>query len=252
MVLAIDSAARVPEEIVSELEMCGVAPDSYDFVPLTAIRKLIARRMLQSAQEVPHFALDMRVEMDALLAFKAERDAGGEARVSVNDLLIKAAALALMAVPEVNTSFTPRGIARHKHADIAFAVAMEGGIVTPIVRGAEDKPLAVIAAEARDLADRGRCKRLKPEEYTGGTFTISNLGMLGVSRFGAIINQPQAAILSVGSTEAVYLVEPEGPRAARVMTVTLTSDHRAIDGAVAARWLKFFKTLVEKPATLGA
>ncbi len=239
-----------PTEIVSELEKQGVAPGSYDFVPLDGLRKLIARRMVDAVQSIPHFAVDMRVELDSLLALRNTLNSQSDIRVSVNDLVIKAAALALMRVPAINASFTPVGIVRHHNADIAFAVAMDGGLVTPVVRAAQDKPIEAIARETKDLAERGRIKRLKPQEYSGGSFSISNLGMFGVARFDTIINQPQGAILSVAAAEVLYLPGPAGPRAATVMTATLTSDHRIIDGAVAAAWLTVFKALIEEPEQL--
>lgn len=247
---ATKTAKPIPEDIAAELAMQGIAPGSYDFAPLDGLRKLIARRMVEAVQTAPHFSLDMKIELDPLLALR-ERINGDEAvRVSVNDMLIKAAGLALVQAPGVNVSFTSAGIVRHHHADVAFAVAMDGGLVTPIIREAETKSLREIAAETRDLAARGRIKRLKPEEYSGGSFSLSNLGMFGVSRFDAIINRPQGAILSVGTGEKCFLFDGDAPRVATVMTATLTSDHRAIDGAVAAQWLKQLKTIIEAPEAM--
>jgi pyruvate dehydrogenase E2 component (dihydrolipoamide acetyltransferase) len=239
-----------PDELVKELELLGIAPGSYGYAPLDGLRRLIAKRMIDSVQAAPHFALEMKVELDSLLEAREALNAASEIRVSVNDFVIKAAALALMRHPAVNVSFTAQGIVTHHDADVAFAVAMNGGLVTPIVRRAQDKSVVEIAVEAQDLAARGRVKRLKPAEYYGGSFSVSNLGMYGVSRFGAIINQPQSAILSVGAAEKTYILDHDGPRWASILTATLTSDHRAIDGATAAAWLREFKSLVEQPASL--
>jgi pyruvate dehydrogenase E2 component (dihydrolipoamide acetyltransferase) len=170
--------------------------------------------------------------------------------VSVNDMVIKAAASALMREPDANASYTPEGIARHHHADIAMAVAIDGGLITPIIRAAEGKGLARIAAESKDLADRARGRKLKPEEYQGGTFSISNLGMFGIKSFASIINEPHGAILSVGVGEKRAVVRGEELAIATVMSVTLTCDHRVVDGAIGARWLAAFKAMVEDPLTI--
>ena len=244
--------SAVPPEIALDLEKQGVAPGSYDFTPLTGFRKLIARRMTESVHAAPHFSVDMKIELDALQILREKLNVGADTRVSLNDLMIKATALALIHAPGVNVSYTDAGILTHHHADIGFAVAMEGGLVTPIVRSAEAKTPYVIAAETIDLVARGRIKRLKPDEYNGGSFCLSNLGMFGVSRFNAIINRPQAAILSIGTGERAFVLDGTEPRVATVMTATLTSDHRVIDGAVAARWLGMLKELIEHPDALVA
>jgi pyruvate dehydrogenase E2 component (dihydrolipoamide acetyltransferase) len=246
------SAAAPPRQVPS-LEQQGIAPGSYDLLPLDGMRKTVARRMTESARDVPHFPLTIDLEIDALLAARAKINAlleksGG--KVSVNDMVIKAAAVALMQVREANASYTPEGIALHHHADIALAVAVPGGLITPIVRAAETKGLAQIAAEAKDLAERARTKKLKPEEYLGGTFSISNLGMFGVKSFGSIINEPQGAILSVGVGEKRPVVRGDQLAVATVMTVTLTCDHRVVDGATGARWLAAFRPLIEDPITM--
>jgi pyruvate dehydrogenase E2 component (dihydrolipoamide acetyltransferase) len=165
-------------------------------------------------------------------------------------MLIKAAAVALRRQPDANASFTPEGIAHHHHADIAVAVAIDGGLITPIVRAAETKGLAEIAREMKDLVERARTRKLKPEEYQGGTFSISNLGMFGIKSFASIINEPQGAILSVGAGEKRPVVRGAELAVATVMTVTLTCDHRVVDGAIGARWLAVFKALVEDPITM--
>jgi pyruvate dehydrogenase E2 component (dihydrolipoamide acetyltransferase) len=247
-----DISAAAPRQVLS-LEQQGIAPGSYDLTPLDGMRKTVARRMTESARDVPHFPLTVDLEIDALLAARAKINAlleksGG--KVSVNDMVIKAAAIALMQVREANASYTPEGIALHHHADIALAVAVPGGLITPIVRAAETKGLAQIAAEAKDLAERARTKKLKPEEYQGGTFSISNLGMFGIKSFGSIINEPQGAILSVGVGEKRPVVRGDQLAVATVMTVTLTCDHRVVDGATGARWLAAFRPLIEDPITM--
>jgi pyruvate dehydrogenase E2 component (dihydrolipoamide acetyltransferase) len=245
-------AAPVAHEARS-LEQMGVAPGSYDLVPLDGMKKTIARRMTDSFRDVPHFPLTVDIELDALLAARARINASlGEAggKVSVNDMVIKAAAAALMRVPAANASYTPDGIAMHHHADIAMAVAIDGGLITPIIRAAEGKGLAAIARETKDLAERARARKLKPEEFQGGTFSISNLGMFGIKSFASIINEPHGAILSVGAGEKRAVVKSDAIAIATVMTVTLTCDHRVVDGAIGAEWLKVFKGMIEDPITM--
>jgi pyruvate dehydrogenase E2 component (dihydrolipoamide acetyltransferase) len=246
------AAAAAPRQVQS-LEQQGIASGSYDLIPLDGMRKTVARRMTDSFRDVPHFPLNIDVEIDALLAARAKinamlEKAGG--KVSVNDMVIKAAAVALMQVPEANASYTPEGIAMHHHADIAMAVAVPGGLITPIIRAAETKGLAAIAAEAKDLAERARTKKLKPEEYLGGTFSISNLGMFGIKSFASIINEPQGAILSVGVGEKRAVVRGDQLAVATVMSLTLTCDHRVVDGATGARFLAALKPLIEDPITM--
>ncbi len=185
-----------------------------------------------------------------LLQARAAFNAGGQARISVNDLLIKASAMALTQVPQANVSFTPDGMVHHQHADIAVAVATDVGLVTPIIREAQTKSVAEIAEAMRDLATRARARRLKPDEYTGGTFSLSNLGMFGISRFASIINPPHAAILSVGAVEERMVVRDGAPRVAAMMSVVMTCDHRALDGATGARWLQVFRDMLQEPASL--
>jgi pyruvate dehydrogenase E2 component (dihydrolipoamide acetyltransferase) len=217
------------------------------------MKKTVARRMTESFRDVPHFPLTIDMEIDALLAARASINAmleGEGAKVSVNDMVIKAAAAALRRVPAANASYTPEGIALHHHADIAVAVAVEGGLITPIIRAAETKGVAQIAAEMKDLAERARARKLKPEEFQGGTFSISNLGMFGIRSFASIINQPQGAILSVGAGEKRPVVRGDALAIATVMTVTLTCDHRVVDGAIGARWLNAFKAMIENPISM--
>jgi len=237
----------------ASLAQLGYPEDSYTLVPLDGMRRTVARRLTESARDIPHFPLTIDVEIDALLAARTRINSLLEPRgvkVSVNDLVIKAAALALKQVPEANASFTPEGIALHRHADISMAVAVDGGLITPILRKAEQKGLAEIALEAKDLAERARNRKLKPEEFQGGTFSISNLGMFGIRQFGSIINPPQGAILSVGAGEARAVVRDGQVIIRTLMTVTLTCDHRVIDGAIGARWLAAFRALIEEPVTM--
>lgn len=220
-------------------------------VPHTGMRRAIARRLTESKQTVPHFYLTVDCRMDALLALRAQANQGGTVKLSVNDFIVRAAALALREVPEVNASWQEDAVEYHAGADISVAVATDGGLVTPIVRDADVKPLSAIAGEIVELAGRAKINRLKPEEFTGGSLTVSNLGMYGISQFAAIINPPQAAILAVGAAEKRPVVDSEGQLvAATVMTVTLSADHRVVDGAVGARWLAAFRALIENPVRI--
>jgi pyruvate dehydrogenase E2 component (dihydrolipoamide acetyltransferase) len=235
------------------LEHLGIRPGSYHLVPLDNMRKVIAKRLTDSFRDIPHFPLTIDLQIDRLLEARGRINALLEkdgVKVSVNDLVIKAAALALKRVPDANASFTPDGIALHHHADIAMAVAIDGGLITPIIFEAESKSLAQIAKEAKDLAARARDRKLKPEEFQGGTFSVSNLGMFGIRSFASIINPPQGAILSVGAGEKRPVVKGDQLAVATVMTVTLTCDHRVVDGAIGARWLEAFKAYVEDPVTM--
>jgi pyruvate dehydrogenase E2 component (dihydrolipoamide acetyltransferase) len=245
-------SAEAPRQ-VRTLEQMGIAPGSYDLTPLDGMRKTVARRMSDSFRDVPHFPLSLDLEIDALLAARVRINAVLEKdglKVSVNDMVIKAAAVALTRVPEANASYTPEGIATHHHADIAVAVAIDGGLITPIIRSAETKGVAQIAREMKDLAERARAKKLKPEEFQGGTFSVSNLGMFGIKSFASIINEPQGAILSVGAGEKRPVARGDQLAVATVMTVTLTCDHRVVDGAIGARWLAAFKAMIEDPITM--
>ncbi|MBA4011875.1 MAG: pyruvate dehydrogenase complex dihydrolipoamide acetyltransferase [Phenylobacterium sp.] len=246
------AAASAPRQALSLAQM-GIPDGSYDLIPLDGMRKTVARRMTDSFRDVPHFPLTIDLEIDGLLASRAKINAMLEkqgVKVSVNDLVIKAAAVALKQVPEANASYSPEGIAMHHNADIAMAVAIEGGLITPIIRKAETKGLAQIAVEAKDLAERARTRKLKPEEFQGGTFSVSNLGMFGIKSFGSIINEPQGCILSVGAGEPRPVVKNGQLAIATVMTVTLSCDHRVVDGATGARWLQAFKALIEDPITM--
>ncbi|AXE64392.1 pyruvate dehydrogenase complex dihydrolipoamide acetyltransferase [Hyphomonas sp. CACIAM 19H1] len=229
------------------------APDTYELKPLDGMRKTVARRLTQSFMQVPHFPLNVDITLDNLLTSRtAINNAAREGvKVSVNDLLIKAAALALIDEPDCNASFTDKGIAYHKHANISVAVAVEGGLITPVIFKAEQKGLAEISEEMKDLATRARERKLKPQEYMGGTFSISNLGMFGIKSFASIINPPEGMILSVGTGEKRAVVDEKGNVVVRtVMSVTLTCDHRVIGGAEGAKWLAAFKRYVETPEAM--
>lgn len=220
-------------------------------IPHSNMRRAIARRLSESKQTVPHFYLTLDCRMDALLALRAQANQSGAAKISVNDFIVRAAALALRAVPEVNAAWSDDAIEYHAGADISVAVATDGGLVTPIVRDADIKPLSSIAMQIAELAERARANRLKVDELTGGSLTISNLGMYGIREFAAIINPPQAAILAVGAAEKRAVVDANGTlAAATLMTVTLSADHRVIDGATGARWLAAFKEVIENPVRI--
>ncbi|HEY0598602.1 pyruvate dehydrogenase complex dihydrolipoamide acetyltransferase [Brevundimonas sp.] len=238
---------------VLSLAQMGIPDGSYDLVPLDGMRKAIARRLTDSFRDVPHFPLTIDCEIDGLLAARARVNAMLEKdgiKVSVNDFVIKASAMALKAVPEANASYSPEGIALHHNADVAMAVAIDGGLITPIIRKAETKTLSQIATESKDLAKRARDRKLKPEEFQGGTFSVSNLGMFGIKAFASIINEPQGAIMSVGAGEQRPVVKGGQLAVATVMTVTLTCDHRVVDGAIGAKFLQVFKAMIEDPVTM--
>ncbi|CAM5779376.1 pyruvate dehydrogenase complex dihydrolipoamide acetyltransferase [Castellaniella caeni] len=219
--------------------------------PHTAMRRTIARRLLESKTTVPHFYLRADCRMDELLALRQRINASVAQRISVNDLIVKAAAVALAELPQMNVSWTDDALLQYDAVDVSVAVATESGLITPIVRQADQKALSAISTDIADLAARAREGRLQPQEYQGGSFTVSNLGMHGVTEFAAIINPPQAAILAVGATEKRAIVDSEEQIfVASMMTVTLSVDHRAIDGALAARWLKVFKRLIEAPMSI--
>ncbi len=244
--------AAEPRKVQSLAQM-GIPDGSYDLIPLDGMRKAIARRLTDSFRDVPHFPLTIDCRIDGLLAARAKVNALLEkdgVKVSVNDFVIKASAMALKAVPEANASYSPEGIAIHHHADVAMAVAIDGGLITPIIRAAETKTLSRIATESKDLAKRARDRKLKPEEFQGGTFSVSNLGMFGIKSFASIINEPQGAIMSVGAGEQRPVVVNGQLAVATVMTVTLTCDHRVVDGAVGAKFLQVFKAMIEDPVTM--
>jgi pyruvate dehydrogenase E2 component (dihydrolipoamide acetyltransferase) len=223
--------------------------------PHTTMRRVIARRLSESKQTVPHFYLTVDCVLDRLLSLRQEINTALDAKISVNDWLIKACGIALTKVPAANASWTDDGVRYYTQADVSVAVAIDGGLITPIVRNAPLKGLAAISSEMKDLATRARDNKLKPEEFTGGTFSLSNLGMFGIRDFAAIVNPPQGAILAVGAGEKRPIVKQDGNGTdvlaiATVMSCTLSVDHRVIDGAVGASFLKVLKQLIENPATI--
>jgi pyruvate dehydrogenase E2 component (dihydrolipoamide acetyltransferase) len=228
---------------------------SYEFVPHDLMRKAIARRLTESKLTIPHYYLSIDCQIDELLKAREEinsstpKSPDGKPRfkLSVNDFVIKALALALIKVPDANVSWLEAGMLKHKHADVGVAVAIKGGLITPIIRHAEEKSLGTISNEMRDLGLRARSRKLKPHEYEGGSASVSNLGMYGVKEFAAVINPPQASILAVGVGEERPVVRGGKLAVATVMTATLSADHRAVDGAVGAELLAAFKGYIEKP-----
>ncbi|HEY7663322.1 MAG TPA: pyruvate dehydrogenase complex dihydrolipoamide acetyltransferase [Xanthobacteraceae bacterium] len=233
-------------------------PGSYDAIPHDNVRKVIARRLTEAKLTIPHFYLTLDCDIGRLLAAREEinaaapKDTDGKPayKISVNDFVIKALALALQRVPDANVTWTEAAMLRHKHSDIGVAVAIPGGLITPVVRKAEQKSLSVISNEMKDFAARARARKLKPEEYQGGSSAVSNLGMYGVKEFYAIINPPHATILSVGAGEERPVVRNGKLEAAHVITVGLATDHRAVDGALGAQLLGAFKALVENPVMM--
>ena len=216
------------------------------------MRKSIASRLQESKQQAPHFYLTIDCHIDDLLAARRRLNekAPEGVKISINDLVIRAAAMALIDVPDANVSWEGEHTRRFQHADIAMAVAIDGGLVTPIIWAAETMGLAALSQTTADLAERARNGQLRAADYSGGSFTISNLGMFGIREFAAVINPPQAAILAVGAGEQRPVVVDGALGVATVMTVTLSADHRAVDGAVGARWLQSFKGFIEHPVTM--
>ena len=230
-------------------------PGSYDEIPHDSMRKTIARRLVEAKSTIPHFYLTVDCDIDALLGARehinanAPKGADGKPayKISVNDFVIKALAVALQRVPDANVSWTEAAMLKHKHCDIGVAVSIPGGLITPIVRKAETKGLSSISNEMKDYAARARARKLKPEEYQGGSSAVSNLGMFGIKNFSAVINPPHATILAVGVGEQRVVVRDGAPAVATMMSVTLSTDHRAVDGALGAELLAAFKKLIENP-----
>jgi pyruvate dehydrogenase E2 component (dihydrolipoamide acetyltransferase) len=258
--------AQKPADAHAAPSVAGVAPlpdarlfykpEDYDEIPHDSMRKAIAKRLTSSKTLIPHFYLTVDCDIDNLLATRARlneaapKSGEGAYKLSVNDFVVKASAMALMRVPEVNASWTDTAILRHKHADVGVAVALDFGLITPIVFRAEEKGLAVISNEVKSLAERARAKKLKPSEFEGGGFAVSNLGMFGIKQFTGVINPPHAAILAVGAGESRAVVRDGKIEAATMMTVTMSCDHRVIDGATGARFLAAFKQFIEEPAAM--
>jgi pyruvate dehydrogenase E2 component (dihydrolipoamide acetyltransferase) len=225
-------------------------------VPFSNVKRVTARRLAEAKQTIPHFYVSIDVELDALLKLRAELNArapkngAGAYKLSVNDMLIKACAQALRRVPGVNASYTDDGVFLYDDVDISVAVSIPDGLITPIIRNADQKTVAVISNEGRGLFERAKAGKLKPAEFQGGSFSISNMGMYGVRDFSAIINPPQSAILAVAAGEARPVVRDGALAVATVMTCTISVDHRVIDGAMAAEWLAAFKAAVQDPLGL--
>ncbi|MDQ6954956.1 MAG: pyruvate dehydrogenase complex dihydrolipoamide acetyltransferase [Mariprofundaceae bacterium] len=224
--------------------------DEYDAIENSMMRKAISRRLTESKQQVPHFYLSIDVQMDRLMDLRAQlnESADGSFKLSVNDFIVKAAAKALVDVPAANASWTDTHTFQHKHAHISIAVAIDGGLITPVVRFSEQKSIVDISNEIKELAGKARQGALKPEEYTGGTFSISNLGMYGIKQFQAIVNPPEGAILAVGGTEERAVAEHGQVVVKKMMTLTLSCDHRVVDGTVGAEYLNALKKHIECPA----
>ena len=247
----VEAAETAPAAVRPAVDQ-AVVQGASTLEPNSQMRRIIASRLQESKQTAPHFYLTVDCEIDALLAARRQMNdqAPEGVKISVNDLVIRAAAMALIKVPKANASWEGENTRLFTHADIAMAVAVDGGLVTPVIWAAEKKGLAEIASVSRDLATRARDGKLAPEEFTGGSFTISNLGMYGVREFAAVINPPQGAILAVGAGEQRPVVKDGQLAVATVMTVTLSADHRVVDGAVGAEWLQAFKGYVEAPVTM--
>jgi pyruvate dehydrogenase E2 component (dihydrolipoamide acetyltransferase) len=243
--------AAAPAPAAQALAAAQPATDDDDEeIPLTNMRKTVARRLVESMQSAPHFYLTIQVEVDALLALRAElnqRLAGEGVKLSVNDLLIKACAVTLQTHPDINVSWAGDKILRHRRIHVGIAVAVDGGLIVPVVRDSDHKSVSQISKEAKALIDKARAGKLRPDDYTGGTFTISNLGMFGIDQFTAVINPPEAAILAVGTTSSEPVVQ-DGQLATRQrMKLTLSIDHRALDGATGAQFLADLKATLEEP-----
>jgi len=259
---------RAPAAPVSTLSIAPTLSDqqvralyeegSYDFVPHDGMRRTIAQRLTASTQTIPHFYLTIDCDIGKLVAAREEinatapKDKDGKSayKLSVNDFVIKALALALQRVPEANVSWTDAGMLKHRHSDVGVAVALPGGLITPIICNAETKSLSVISNEMKELAARARARKLKPDEYQGGTTSVSNLGMYGIKDFTAVINPPQATILAVGVGEERAVVRNGKIEAAQIMSCTLSCDHRAVDGALGAVLISAFKALIENPVMM--
>jgi pyruvate dehydrogenase E2 component (dihydrolipoamide acetyltransferase) len=252
------AAASAPKPQSDDAILKLFEEGTYEIVPHDGMRKTIARRLVESKQTVPHFYLTIDCELDALLALRSQINSAapltktekGEVpayKLSVNDLVIKAVALALRDIPEANVSWTEGGMIKHKRANVGVAVSIPGGLITPIVRQSESKTLSAISNEMKDLAKRARDRKLKPDEYQGGSTSVSNLGMFGVKDFAAIINPPHATIFAIGAGEQRAVVKNGEIKVATVMSVTLSTDHRAVDGALAAELAQAFKRHIENP-----
>ncbi|ARW16284.1 pyruvate dehydrogenase complex dihydrolipoamide acetyltransferase [Komagataeibacter europaeus] len=256
----VEQAAAAPAQAPAPKPAAPAAPAvaaaGYESVPHSTMRKVIARRLTEAKTTVPHFYVEMDVQLDALLALRSQLNAAapdegpGAYKISVNDMLVKAAAITLRRVPRVNVAYSDDAMLVYDDVDISVAVSIPDGLITPIVRNADTKGLRQISLETRDLVARARAGKLKPEEFQGGTFSISNMGMYGVKAFSAILNPPQAGILAIAAGERRPVVKGNEITIATVMTVTLSVDHRVVDGALAAEWVSAFRNVVENPMSL--
>jgi pyruvate dehydrogenase E2 component (dihydrolipoamide acetyltransferase) len=250
--------ALAPSSMSDKQILALFEPGSYEIVPHDGMRRTIAQRLTAAVQTVPTFYLTIDCEIGKLLAAREEINASAPKdkekkplyKLSVNDFVIKAMAVALQKIPNCNVSWTEGGMLKHKHSDVGVAVAMPGGLITPIIRKAETKTLSTISNEMKDFAARARARKLKPDEYLGGTTAVSNLGMFGISHFTAVINPPHATILAVGTSEERPIVRGGKIEIAQMMSVTLSCDHRAIDGALGAELIGAFKSLIENPVMM--
>lgn len=249
--------AEVPQKAAEKAAPAPMSTENpfepeFELQSLNNMRKTIARRLTESKQNVPHFYLSVDVELDKLLDMRKELNAraDGAFKLSVNDIIIKAVGIALRKVPAANASWSDEGLKLYKQANVSVAVAIEGGLITPVVRDAGNKGLEAISNDMKELAGKAREGKLQPEEYQGGTFSVSNLGMFGIDQFQAVINPPQACILAVGAGKEKAVVKNGALSIATVMTATLSVDHRAVDGAVGAEFLKVFKGLMEEPLSM--
>ena len=258
---SVQTSASTESSSTDEMTMKLFNTDEYEIVPHDGMRKTIAKRLVESKHTVPHFYVTIDCEIDALLKLRAELNAAapmvktsaGEKpayKLSVNDMVIKATALALKAVPDANVSWLDSGMMRHKFVDVGVAVSIPNGLITPIIKHAEEKSLSTISNAMKDLAKRARERKLKPEEYQGGTTAVSNMGMYGVKDFCAIINPPHATIFAIGAGEQRAVVKNGALAIATVMSVTLSTDHRAVDGALAAELAQAFKKFIENPMSM--
>jgi pyruvate dehydrogenase E2 component (dihydrolipoamide acetyltransferase) len=252
------SAPSIAPSMSDQQILALFEPGSYEIVPHDGMRRTIAQRLTASIQNVPHFYLTIDCDIGRLLVAREEINKTAPTdkekkplyKLSVNDFVIKAMAIALQRIPNCNVSWTESGMLKHKHSDVGVAVAMPGGLITPIIRKAETKSLSTISAEMKDFAARARARKLKPEEYQGGTTAVSNLGMYGISHFTAVINPPHATILAVGTSEERPVVRNGKIEVAHMMSVTLSCDHRAVDGALGAELIGAFKLLIENPVMM--
>jgi pyruvate dehydrogenase E2 component (dihydrolipoamide acetyltransferase) len=250
----VSSAAPLPAQLVPErrTEARPAPPPPADDVvkPLSMMRRTIATRLLEAKTTVPHFYLTADVDMDAAMEFRTQVAEVHGAKLSVNDLVLKACGLALRRIPEANASFSEEAIIQHARVDIGMAVAIEDGLITPVIRDADKKTIGQIASEAREMAGRARERKLRPEEYTHATFSVSNLGMMGIREFAAIINPPEGAILAVGTVRKEPVVKDNKIVIGQRMSITLSCDHRVIDGALGAKLLQAIVAILEKPISL--